>query len=178
MNRKQLFDQISAVCRSKITRDFLINLKTREGNTQSCERIVIQKIKDILDEEHLVYKQAGSQQSKDFREVGGPEINLNIEIKKTDTNRIMCNDTCPNENIFYIILMTGNSRFPPQLVFLNGLDIIRDSPWVAEYQKEINEIKDKWCRGEAKKQLPGPVYVYCRPNYSFTLDNFAVGNEV
>ena len=83
----------------------------------------------------------------------------NIEIKKTDGNRIMCNDTCPNENIYYIILMTGNTRFPPQLVFLNGLDIIRDSPWVEEYQKEINDIKDKWCRGEAKKLLPGHLRI-------------------
>ena len=49
---------------------------------------------------------------------------------------------------------------------------------MAEYQKEINDIKDKWCRGEAKKKLPGPVDVYCRPNYSFTLDNFAENKEM
>jgi hypothetical protein len=175
MNRVKLFEKITEICQNQITRDFLESLKTQNGNTQSCERQVIEKIKGILDSESIPYKQAGSQQSKDFREVGGVEVGLNIEIKKTDSTRIMCNDTCPSSDIYYIILMTGakTSKFPPQLVFLNGAEIIQDSPWVAEYQREINEIKDKWCRGDCKKALTGPLEVYCRPNYSFILDSFA-----
>ena len=178
MNSKTLFDKIIQLCKQQISQDFLTHLRTIDGNTQSCERIVIQKIKEVLDSESITYKQAGSQQSKDFREVGGSEIGLNIEVKKTDGNRVMCNDTCPSSDIYYIILMTGakTNKFPPQIVFLNGAEVIKDSPWVVEYQREINEIKDKWCRGDGKKALSGPVEVYCRPNYSFLLDNFAVNN--
>ena len=99
-----------------------------------------------------ISKQEVSSQ-KDFTGVGGPEINLNIEIKKTDSNHIMCNDTCPNEKYLLYNFNDWKHAISPQLVFLNGLDIIRDSSWKAEYQKEINEIKDKWCRGETKEAI-------------------------
>ena len=76
-----LFSQIRSLCAEKITPDWIDTIKTTKGNTQSSERVVIQKIKEVLDELKLTYEEAGSQQSKDFRNVGG--IGLDIEIKKT-----------------------------------------------------------------------------------------------
>jgi len=62
-------------------------------------------MREIFDSMELSYEEAGSQQSKDFRNVGG--IGLNIEIKKTDNPIIYFNDTCPNKDIFYVIFFTG-----------------------------------------------------------------------
>ena len=71
--------------KEKITLEFIETIKTKKGNTQGSERGVILKIREILDGMSIAYTEAGSQQSKDFRNVGG--IGLNIEIKKTDCSK-------------------------------------------------------------------------------------------
>ena len=75
---KQLFYEISCELNKHISQAFILSTKTEKGNTQISERIIIQKIGTILDSMGLTYVEAGSQQSKDFRNVGN--IDLNIEV--------------------------------------------------------------------------------------------------
>ena len=163
----EYFQEVYHLIESKISIDFIESLKTEKGFTQRSERDLIDKIKQILDAETISYTQAGSQQSKDFRNVGGRKLDL--EIKKTDSGHIYFNDTKPNSSIYYIILFTGKQNtkvtIPPKMIGVNGQKFIEDSPWIDEYEYELNQLRDKYARGENKKNLSGIMSVYPRPTY-------------
>jgi hypothetical protein len=165
----ELFKTITKSVKKKFTNDYLRQFKTKSGNTQSVERDVISDIRNILSDLKLSFEEAGSQQSKDFRNVGDEK--LNIEIKKTDGFTIMFNDTCPSPDIYYIILFTGKdykkkNNIDPQVLCINGEVFLKDTDWLPEYNKSIKELLNQYGRGENKKQLGGCIKVYPRPNYS------------
>ena len=174
MQRQLLFAEIFTLAKTFITKEKLVALTTQNGDTQASERTSIPLVKSVLDQLGLTYTEAGSQQSKDFRNVGG--IGLDIEVKKTDGNTVTFNDTCPNKDIWYLILFTGkeNTRtsIPPGVLGMNGTDFMDDSEWVSDYQREIDAIKDKYCRGEGKKALSGKLSVYVRPTYRANISEF------
>ena len=179
MSAQVLFQAIKTRMLSVVSTEFIKSTRTAKGNTQVSERIVITKMKEIFDEMGLTYQEAGSQQSKDFRNIGG--IGLNIEIKKTDNTTIYFNDTCPAEDIYYIILFTGKEfkrqvekNIPAQLCFLNGIEFLVDAPWIAEYVAELTALKDKYARGANKKQLTGIMSVYPRPTFKADISSFLV----
>lgn len=169
--REELFNRIKAKVLTRFTADHIASYKTSKGDTQNSERRVIADVKSILNEENLTYKEAGSQQPKDFRNVGG--IGLDIEVKKTDSETVVFNDTCPAKDVYYLVFFTGKQKgrknkrtvVPPQVVCVNGYEFVKDSPWIEEYQAAINALKDKYARGEGKKQLSGMMSVYPRPTY-------------
>jgi len=66
----ELFRIISNSIKKKFTSKFIKEFKTKLGNTQVSERNVISAVKNILLELNLNFEEAGSQQSKDFRNVG------------------------------------------------------------------------------------------------------------
>ena len=174
---KQLFQKITNELSKHITQEFIMTTRTEKGNTQACERIVIQKICEVLDAMGVSYKQAGSQQSKDFRNVG--DIDLDIEVKKTDNMKVFFNDTCPSEKIFYVIFFTGKEykktpekNIPGKLLFMNGEEFVKDSPWIEDYIRDITALKDKYGRGENKKLLEGIMEVYPRPTFKADISKF------
>jgi len=179
-----LFNRITKELDEQVGEEFIKSTKTEKGNTQVSERVVIEKIRVILTGMELSFEEAGSQQSKDFRNVGG--IGLNIEIKKTDNPVVYFNDTCPNKDIWYIIFFTGKeykrkpeNNIPAKLLYINGEEFIKDSPWLDEYIKEITALKDKYARGAAKKQLAGIMEVYPRPTFKGNISRFLrVSEEV
>jgi sorbitol-specific phosphotransferase system component IIA len=131
----------------------------------------------VLNELNLTFEEAGSQQSKDFRNVGG--IGLDIEIKKTDNTVIYFNDTCPSDNIYYIVIFTGKiykrqseKNIPPQVLYLNGADFLTDCDWLEEFITELNALKDKYARGDNKKMLSGIMSVYPRPTFKADISDF------
>ena len=146
------FENIKKCIINKINHLDVISLKTTDGNTQNTERKSISLIRDCLSELSYSFEEAGSQQSKDFRNINN--IGLDIEIKKTDGYTVYFNDTLPNKNIYYIIFFTGkqyknkNTKdIPPQIIFINGLDLIdEDMELALEYQKDIEQMRDKWSR--------------------------------
>ena len=89
---------------------------TRGALTQVSESKYQSYIRQaILEEGGTIGSLAGSQSSKDIREVRYPEINetLDIEIKKIDkhTGNFCLNDTLPNgSNVFYIFLRVSSQR--------------------------------------------------------------------
>ena len=175
--RQELFDRIAEVVNESVDQKFIASTKTTKGNTQVSERCVIEKIRSILDDMNLPYTEAGSQQSKDFRNVGG--IGLNIEVKKTDSAAVYFNDTCPSKDIWYIIIFTGKKNkktadysILPQLLYINGFEFVKDSPWIEEYIRAITALKDMYARGASKKQLAGIMEVYPRPTFKAKIDGF------
>lgn len=163
LSTQQLLTSIQTKIKEQFTATFITSLRTQYGNTQSVERIYIEKIGSILTEKGISYESAGSQQSKDFRNVGG--TGLNLEIKKTDSFTIKCNDTCPSQDIEYIIISTKQTKkYNPQVICINGLHIVKTSPWLTNYLQDVEIIKNKYCRGDNKKNLCGMVNVYTRPN--------------
>ena len=179
-----LFNRITKELDEQVGEEFIKSTKTEKGNTQVSERVVIEKLRVILTGMELSFEEAGSQQSKDFRNVGG--IGLNIEIKKTDNPVVYFNDTCPNKDIWYIIFFTGKeykrkpeNNIPAKLLYINGEEFIKDSPWLDEYIQEITALKDKYARGAAKKQLAGIMEVYPRPTFKGNISRFLrVSEEV
>jgi len=172
--QKDLFDFIANQVQTNIQAERIESYKTSKGDTQKTERDVINDIKSILDTNKIVYTEAGSQQSKDFRNVGN--IGLNIEIKKTDSNCIYFNDTCPSKSIFYIIFFTGKKTkkqtIHPQAICINGHEMVKDSPWVYEYQLKLEQLKNQYARGTNKKELSGIMSVYPRPTYKADINSF------
>lgn len=165
-DKQLLLNSIKKIISTNFTEELLTSLKTKTGNTQNSERTYIQKIKQLFDDNNITYQCASSQQSKDFRNINN--TGLDLEIKKTDSSSIIFNDTCPTKDIEYCIIITGNKKYKPQILFINGYDIIKSSEsWIHEYMKEITIIKNKYCRGENKKNLDlGMMRAYTRPNFS------------
>lgn len=172
--RHQLWTKITTQLQVGDT-GFLTSLRTNSGNTQNSERLLIARIRDSLSDMGLTFQEAGSQQSRDFRDVGG--IGLDIEVKKTDSFTIYFNDTCPSSNIYYITVFTGKTYktkpdIPPKIIYCNGSEFIQDSPWIQEYQQAIDKLKDQYARGAGRKNLSGIMEVYPRPTYKANISKF------
>jgi hypothetical protein len=178
---QELFEKINIAMKDQVSLEFIESTRTVKANTQNSERCVITKIKEILDGMGLTYQEAGSQQSKDFRNVGG--IGLNIEIKKTDSTVIFFNDTLPSEDIYYIVIFTGKQytntpekNIPPQLCFMNGVEFLVDSEeWIKECKAYMNVMKDTYARGENKKKLTGIMSCYPRHTWTADISSLLVG---
>lgn len=182
MEHTALFEKIQVKVSEVVNEEFIKSTKTEKGNTQVSERVVIEKIREVLTALELTFQEAGSQQSKDFRNVGG--IGLDIEIKKTDNPVIYFNDTCPSKDIYYIVLFTGKEykrtpekNIPSKLLFINGEEFIQDSPWIHEYIEQLTILKDKYARGENKKNLAGIMEVYPRPTFKANISKFLCDNK-
>ena len=183
-----IFEKIVSKCRSNHTLCNMLSstLKTKDGDTQTCERSYISVVSGILDEMKLTYTQAGSQQPYDFRirmpghedfnpsdadirnhnlTHNGEQGMLLLECKKTDSVKIICNDTVPSDQAFYLILGTKKknkkkSNKPAFILGVNGYELIESSPWLRTYKNEVNMLKEKY------KDMEGTVSVYPRPNIS------------
>lgn len=167
-DKEEILELIKSNISERFTDDIFKSLKTKSGNTQQPERNYIEIIKSLFNDLELTYTQAGTQQSKDFRNVNN--TGLNIEVKKTDGYKVICNDTCPSEDIEYLIIFTGTTNFKPQILFINGLKIIEDCDWLSDFQERLNNNKDLFCRGENAKNLNGLLEAYLRPTYKFPIN--------
>ena len=171
MKEKQmLFQNIYENVRSRLTYEFIKSLKTKKGNTQSAERPLIQRIKETLIHMELSFTEAGSQQPYDFRvRMPGSEEQdiLKLEIKKTDSNTIIFNDTCPSDDVYYIVINTGHvgkkSEKYPLVVPIQGGILVNgpNDQWIKEYLEFISKVKS-----QTKKEQTGYMRAFARPNLS------------
>ena len=182
ITRELLFDQIKRKAQELISSEEIASLRTKNGNTQQSERTTINLMKRVFDDLGLTYQEAPSQQPYDFRNIGN--IGLHIEIKKTDSTTVFFNDTCPSEEVYYIIFQTGKEPrnrttpiTPPQMIFLNGSSFTKESPWIEEFQQKLKELVDTYGRGENAANLSGIMRVYPRPTYSANISSFIITNN-
>lgn len=187
-----VFKRILDKCRTNKTLKTMLcsSLKTTLGHTQASERSYISVIENIIKEMGLTYSKAGSQQPYDFRVrlPGHEQFNpsekdirsnnlmhngecgmLLLECKKTDTTKMMCNDTAPSHHMFYLIMGTEKQKkrikTPAFILGVNGYEVIQYSPWLKRYIKEVDLLKNKY------KKRGGCVSVYTRPNISVNIQS-------
>jgi|TARA_Y100000389_G_C17325852_1_gene445519 hypothetical protein len=180
--KKLKFLRIKNCVIQNTTNSIISSLVTTKGDTQVKERLSINFVKNCLDELDYYYEEAGSQQSKDFRNIC--KINLNIEIKKTDSLIVYFNDTLPSNDIFYIIMFTGKEyknkeNIKPQILFINGYDLCKpDLYLLLEYKKDMDHMKDKWARKGSNENANKFKYfsVYPRPTYKMNISHLINSN--
>lgn len=171
LHKEIVFNAIFKLLKHYFNIDDLKKLKTKKGNTQNSERSYIKIIRTILNNMGLTFTEAASQQSKDFRIKINNNLILHMECKKTDKFQIYFNDTCPNKDIFYIIIFTGKEykrkkSIKPQIIGINGNYFYKQCiPWIEDYRKKIEYLRDYYGRGENAKNLSGPLSVFPRGNY-------------
>ena len=231
--RNRLFNHIVTKIRENIPIEEVATWKTKKGNTQDAERIYISKVRTILTNLNLQFKEAGSQQCSDFRidtskwrdALLGYEIfhgitpgtatieqvnatmdgvsewstywtenrdsdpdtsvdeagsgcgktythTLLLECKKTDSNTIYFNDTCPRPDIYYVVFYTGHiykkrDDIPAKILDINGKWFVDKDPWISEYSRELNSLKEKYL--EVGKKSGIRMSVYPRPTYKASI---------
>ena len=174
--KDELFELISSFLQEEVSEQFIRETKTKNGNTQSGERVVISEVRDVLDTMGLNYVEAGSQQPEDFRDVHFPDnpfVKISLEIKKTKSPTVIFNDTYPTKSIYYVIFYAGNTRNNPQLICTKGDVFSRESNiWANVVRSRINAVNDKYARGANKKNLSGIMRCYIRPTWSANISRF------
>jgi len=174
---RNLLNAIDIEMSEKFDCDFLMSLKTRQGQTQRSEIMYIVEIEKILklfQEKRKIksYTKAGSQQPYDFR-VNIKGLCINIEVKKTSSMTIMLNDTYPRKNTYYIILYCGNNTRKPEYFWKTGQELIDDlSDEQKKIMKEYSKIIKEW-RQKTKSMLKSSRLKACmRGNYSINIKDF------
>ncbi len=108
--KKELFKIISKEVKSTFEKNnnLYTKIRTKNGKTQEAEYKYIDIIENIIKNKGLSYRKAKTQEPYDFQNVGNNIgiYNMNIKVKKTDRNIIKCNDTCPSDKCYYIIILT------------------------------------------------------------------------
>lgn len=174
----KVFNSILNSVRNEIKKYNINSFKTKKGNTQLTERTYIEFIREILVKENYTFKEAGTQQPYDFRIEMEDNSTLLLEIKKTDTNIVYFNDTCPSVNAYYIIIYTGKQyksktkmNILPCVFGINGNDFINDDfEWLEQFKRELVELKEKYkFIGKNMSVYPRPTY---KSNIQFLIDKY------
>lgn len=164
-----IFNVITKKLKKTINYTELIKNKTSNGKTQKSENYTINIIKNILDYLQLDYTRAGSQQPYDFRIKLNKNHILLLEIKRTNSRIIYCNDTLPSKNAWYIIFYTGKI---PKIITLNGEYLIKDSEdWIYEFKNKLNLLKQEY------NITTGSVSCYPRPTWKINLKHLLEFNK-
>lgn len=152
----------------------------KKGNTQISERNLIQHLETLFGDLGITYTKAGTQKPKDFRNINGTELNIEVKIL-TNKFDVIFNDTLPCFDTEYLIFFTGKTykkvKYPPQILLINGEKFIEGSGWTHEVVETLNKLKDLYCRGDNKKQLTGLMRCYFRPTWSSTILPFVNKEE-
>lgn len=161
--------KVKTVLDETLTPDFLQTLKTVEGETQAAEKKYIRKLCEAFDKGNITYTLAGSQQPLDFRNING--TGLNIEVKKTDSGAMMCNDTIPAPDTCFLILYTGGKRtgYPPQYILINGDELVGDERRTKLQRQKKGLPKEKWDDGNGVK---GSIHSRLNLRLSLDITNF------
>ncbi len=156
----------------------LQTLHTKNGDTQNTERNLIDVFEETLKEFGFTYKKASSQKPYDFRicldkSIKDPENNifkskrelinkqsyssvdlindiLLMELKKTQSNNVILNDTIPQQDSFYVITNIKKK----EIGLWAGGDIIvaiqkqmklknAENTDVYEYEKDVKRLREK-----------------------------------
>jgi len=118
--------------------------ETTNGHTQKGEIVINDHIRDALIAEGFEFTKAGSQQPLDFRNVRqkgrGEEYAINIEVKRTKSPTIFCNDTIPAYNTKFLICYTG--RKGSRVICCTGSELMGENgeSTDANWEQRVEEI--------------------------------------
>jgi len=168
MNEKEeLFNKVMYLIHSRVDDNFWNNMSTFKSNTQTGEKYYIDFIKHVLDENGFGYTCAGSQQPVDLRNVyekQNPDIKINVELKKTNSDKIKLNNTLPCNDVYYILFAVKYKY----IIFKNGDEFIKD------FHEEIDAFKKMFMdfRAYAKNIDMGNISVYPIANYDLKITDY------
>lgn len=146
-----------------------------------------------LKQDGYTFERAGSQKPHDFREVKHPdfpeEIIHRFEVKKTTQNNVMCNDTLPTDEAYYLIVLIpkkeNKQSKTPKYLFSKGRDLIMKFPESVsegkkqefierveevklkireDFKNEINKLKEEFNMGDVLR-------VHMRPGFNLNIAN-------
>ena len=178
--KKIKFNHLKQEVSKLVDNEQIKSLVTKNGNTQVSERVSIEIVKKALNNLGYSFTEAGSQQSKDFRNVCN--IGLDIEVKKCDSTTIYFNDTCPSSSIYYIIIFTGKEyktkeSISPSIIFINGYELIKkDIYFLIDFKKDLEAMRNKWCRKTENQNANKLKYMstYFRPTYKRSISDLLI----
>ena len=162
----QLWFRVKSLVRRNVDTEFIKNLKTQKGETQSSERIYMEKLYNILDDNGYKYSKAPEQQPIDLRNIyhfSDPDVKLMIEAKMMGSTTIKCNDTVPGcESIYnpenlpvrYILFVVGNRNIKTEVVFVDdGKDFrgVREAYNCREHILAMRELYKKKKNSEERR---------------------------
>jgi hypothetical protein len=165
MNKDELFRTIVSDLQNLIREDDITQLQTVKGETQKNERQYKELVSLYLDSTGLAYSEAHSQKSGDFVVKMDDGEELVVECKKTDSGKIMLNDTLPSRDKYYLIFYTAKNvkSRKAQIFGCRGDELIdEDSQWIYDYLEELSKIKERYSRDFCV----GNITCYPRPNFS------------
>lgn len=157
----ELFERICARFSDRM--ESSARMERVKGNTQALERHYNEIFSSILDEMDLVYTRAGSQQPVDYivHHPADPVCDIPIELKRTSGSKIMCNDTYPKQDVYYIIIHEKRG-----VRWCKGIDLVRsdDPDKIIQYSTELDKLRKTFSKN-------GNIAMYARPNFSVCISH-------
>lgn len=155
-SRQQLFERVATLFSERLSG--CTTIKRSGGNTQEMEKQYNGVFVSVLAELGLRYTRAGTQQPVDYmiHHPSDEKQDVPIELKRTSTNKIMCNDTYPKDDVYYIILHEKKG-----VRWCTGADLLQsvDPGMKEEYLSRLETLRTEFTRS-------GNVAMYARPNFS------------
>jgi len=143
-------------------------VRRSRGNTQAMENQYTDVFSAVLDRLGLLYTRAGSQKPVDYviHHPVHPDRDVSVELKRTSGRIIMCNDTYPKDDVYYVVLHEKHGAR-----WSLGKDLARpdDPDKLQEYKWNIDSLHSP----EYVKN--GNVTTYVRPNYSINISHLYPG---
>lgn len=162
-NHNNLFEAVIMNFEKAMENPSSITITRKKGNTQELEKQYITVFEQVLNDMNLSFTRAGSQKPVDYI-IHHPDVNfsdIRVELKRTSTSKIMCNDTFPGEDIHYVIIHEKKG-----MRWCKGSNLLRDVDYIQHelYQEKIEEL-----RLHFKKN--GNVSMFARPNFSIDISH-------
>ena len=143
-------------CHKQMTWD---NMITKNGRTQDAERVVKSHVTQVLRMMNIPYTEASSQRHGDII----IDSRIILELKKTDSNTIMLNDTLPSQGAYYLIFQTKQKR----ILLFNG-NVFDPFSKYENFKKTLRHVEELY---KTNYSIPDdyPIRTYIRPNFSVNI---------
>ena len=178
-SKQQFIDTLIDRLQNEMNQISTQSFRTRNGKTQQSESQSITIIKAILcrwrfteisrkqKDDSNIFKPGtfyinSSQKPNDFIIKLNNDLIIELEVKKTNSNVVILNDTAPFHTD-YIIICSKKKLKHPRVLYINGRTVKKEA-WVDKYVQLIDKAKQL-----AKQGKQSMLRAYPRPNYSMVI---------
>ena len=186
--RQEFFEKLKNASQEEVNKISIEEFRTKNGKTQQSERQSIKIIKEILKRWKFieinrkqkyndnVFKSKtfyinSSQKPNDFIIKLNNDLIIKIEVKKTNSNRVILNDTLPFQTD-YIIFCSKKIFEHPKVLYIDGRKIKKKS-WIDKLVEDLDKSKQLAKQGKDDDDI---IRAYPRPNYSMSIKKYLEEN--
>jgi len=169
---KMMFDLREAVDQLDEAAKEALLLPTVAGKTQNAGTGSEKDVQGILRCLGYTFHMAGTQQPKDFRNINGTGID--IEVKHCDSKTFKLNDTLPGKTI-YIMIFTAKktTAYTPRVIIERGDRLVGKGANLARYQAELGFITRAFSHAKSPcYKLTENLKGFVRPNYDLDVTQY------